>query len=158
LTIQAGASIFASGDTAKRDDYFVSFAPINEPITALRLEALPDERLPARGPGTTYYEGTLGDFYLTELRAKSPTADFPFASASETYSKNRYCYSPQMKILKLRCFDLWPTASFNTAWGNAPGIRKTRNFFGQRPYSIRVGWFEYGRWPKNDLNERNFQR
>ncbi len=94
LTIQSDDSIFASGDTAKRDDYFVTFAPSDEPITALRLEALPDERLPARGPGTTYYEGTLGDFYLTELRAKSPTADFPFASASETYSKNRFGSSP----------------------------------------------------------------
>lgn len=94
LTIQADNSIFASGDTAKRDDYFVSFAALNEPITALRLEALPDERLPARGPGTTYYEGTLGDFYLTELKAKSPTAELPFASATETYAKNRFGSSP----------------------------------------------------------------
>ncbi len=94
LTIQADDSIFASGDTAKRDDYFVTFNAINEPITSLRLEALPDERLPARGPGTTYYEGTLGDFYLTELHAKTPTADFPFASATETYAKNRFGDSP----------------------------------------------------------------
>ena len=94
LTIQADDSIFASGDTAKRDDYFVTFNAINEPITSLRLEALPDERLPVRGPGTTYYEGTLGDFYLTELHAKTPTADFPFASATETYAKNRFGDSP----------------------------------------------------------------
>jgi len=94
LTIQADDSIFASGDTAKRDNYFVTFAAINEPITSLRLEALPDERLPARGPGTTYYEGTLGDFYLTELHAKTPTAEFPFASATETYAKNRFGSSP----------------------------------------------------------------
>ena len=94
LTIQADDSIFASGDTAKRDDYFVAFAAVDGPITALRLEALPDERLPARGPGTTYYEGTLGDFYLTELHAKSSAADFPFASATETYAKNRFGSSP----------------------------------------------------------------
>lgn len=94
LTIQADDSIFASGDTAKRDDYFVEFAAVDQPITALRLEALPDERLPARGPGTTYYEGTLGDFYLTELHAKSSAADFPFASATETYAKNRFGSSP----------------------------------------------------------------
>ena len=25
-------------------------------------------------------------------------------------------------VLKLRCFASWPTASFNVAWGNAPGI------------------------------------
>ena len=94
LTIQDDDSIFASGDTAKRDDYFVTFAAIDEPVTALRLETLPDERLPARGPGTTYYEGTLGDFYLTELHARSSASDFPFATATETYSKNRFGSSP----------------------------------------------------------------
>lgn len=94
LTIQSDDSIFASGDTAKRDDYFVTFAAIDAPIRALRLEALPDERLPARGPGSTYYEGTLGDFYLTELHAKSSESEFPFASASETYSKNRFGSNP----------------------------------------------------------------
>ncbi|MEZ6060881.1 MAG: DUF1549 domain-containing protein [Planctomycetaceae bacterium] len=61
LTIQDDDSIFASGDTAKRDDYFISLAASDKPITALRLEALPDDRLPAHGPGTTYYEGTPGD-------------------------------------------------------------------------------------------------
>lgn len=94
LTIQPDHSIFASGDTAKRDDYFVTLAPTDFPITALRLEALPDERLPARGPGSTYYEGTLGDFYLTELQAKSESSEFPFASATETYSKNRFGNNP----------------------------------------------------------------
>ena len=94
LTIQPDDSIFASGDTAKRDDYFVTLAPSEKPITALRLEALPDERLPARGPGSTYYEGTLGDFYLTELQARSATSEFPFASATETYSKNRFGNNP----------------------------------------------------------------
>jgi hypothetical protein len=94
LTIQPDDSIFASGDTAKRDDYFVTLAPSDKPITALRLEALPDERLPARGPGSTYYEGTLGDFYLTELQAKSESSEFPFASATETYSKNRFGNNP----------------------------------------------------------------
>ena len=94
LTIQPDDSIFASGDTAKRDDYYVTLAAIDAPITALRLEALPDERLPARGPGSTYYEGTLGDFYLTELHANSAAAEFPFASATETYAKNRFGNNP----------------------------------------------------------------
>ena len=72
----------------------------------------------------------------------------PTRSDSEAFRiKNIGEIPPRWRFLKLRCFDLWPTASFNTAWGNAPGIRKTRNFFGQRPYSIRVDWFEYGRWP-----------
>lgn len=94
LTIQADDSIFASGDTAKRDDYTLEFAASDIPITALRLEALPDDRLPARGPGTTYYEGTIGDFYLTEVVASVQGQPIEFASASETYAKNRYGKNP----------------------------------------------------------------
>ncbi len=90
LTIQEDNSVFASGDTAKRDDYFVTFAASDQPITAIQLEALPDERLPARGPGSTYYEGTLGDFFLTEIQAEAAGKVIPFKSATESYAKNRY--------------------------------------------------------------------
>lgn len=94
LTIQDDHSVFASGDTAKRDDYFVHFAGSRQPVTALRLEALPDERLPARGPGSTYYEGTIGDFYLAEFRATSGERSFRFKSASHTFAKNRFGNNP----------------------------------------------------------------
>ncbi len=94
LTIQDDNSIFASGDTAKRDYYYVTLAASAAPVTAIRLETLPDERLPAGGPGSTYYEGTLGDFYLTEIAATSGDTILPFASASHTYAKNRYGNNP----------------------------------------------------------------
>ncbi len=63
-------SILASGDVTKRDVYTLQFdAPdANEPFTAIRLEALPHESLPAGGPGMAYYEGRRGDFFLSELR------------------------------------------------------------------------------------------
>ena len=124
LTLQDDDSIFASGDTAKRDDYFIMLAASDKPITALRLEALPDDRLPAHGPGTTYYEGTRGDFYLTEIEATAATYDgspnpsqllandaagsesrrtdaaaneaatFPFVSATQSYAKNTFGNNP----------------------------------------------------------------
>jgi hypothetical protein len=94
LTIEADDSIFASGDTAKRDVYEITVAAHTEPITAIRLEALPDSRLPARGPGTTYYEGTLGDFYLVEMTASHQGTAVDFSHASETYAKNRYGKNP----------------------------------------------------------------
>ena len=95
LTIEADHSIFASGDTAKRDDYVIELAAQAQPMTALRLEALPDPRLPARGPGSTYYEGTLGDFYLVELTAHTATGQaVEFAEATETYAKNRFGKNP----------------------------------------------------------------
>ena len=90
LTIQKDASIFASGDTAKRDDYYITLPGEPYPITSLRLEALPDERLPKGGPGSTYYEGTLGDFYLTEIDVSVDDQKFPLRRATDTYRKNRY--------------------------------------------------------------------
>lgn len=94
LTIEDDHSIFASGDTAKRDDYVIELAATDRPLTALRLEALPDERLPAGGPGSTYYEGTLGDFYLTEISVESAAVDFSISSATATFAKNRYGNNP----------------------------------------------------------------
>ena len=82
--------IFAGGDTSKHDIYSIEFTPQQEPITALRLEALPDDRLPDRGPGTTFYEGRKGDFYLTEFKV----AGSQIADASETYSKNQFGNNP----------------------------------------------------------------
>jgi hypothetical protein len=56
----------------------------------LRLEALPDDRLPAGGPGMTYYEGTPGDFFLTEFRVTADGKPVEIATASDSYSKNRF--------------------------------------------------------------------
>ena len=94
LTIQKDGAIFASGDTAKRDDYYVELAPQSEPIHAIEIETLPDERLPARGPGSTYYEGTLGDFYLTEIEFSVDEQTLPIASASESFAANRFGKNP----------------------------------------------------------------
>ncbi|MEZ6129073.1 MAG: PSD1 and planctomycete cytochrome C domain-containing protein [Planctomycetaceae bacterium] len=101
LTIQDDNSIFASGDTAKRDDYYITLKPSDQPITALQLEALPDSRLPAGGPGSTYYEGTLGDFFLTEIQATGGDQELPFAAASDTYSNNRFGKNPATASLAL---------------------------------------------------------
>ncbi|MCA9033796.1 MAG: PSD1 domain-containing protein [Planctomycetaceae bacterium] len=94
LTIESDDSIFASGDTAKRDDYQITLAPADHVVTAIRLEALPDERLPNRGPGSTYYEGTLGDFFLTEFEVFSAYGKHSIEDASETYAQNRFGNNP----------------------------------------------------------------
>ena len=56
LTQQDDGSILAAGDIEKSTSYDVTFAGVKN-ITAIRLEALPDDSLPGRGPGLTYYEG-----------------------------------------------------------------------------------------------------
>jgi hypothetical protein len=71
LSVLMDGSVFASGDQSKRDVYALQFASPPQRITAIRLEVLPDERLPRGGPGRIYYEGPFGDFFLSELSLKA---------------------------------------------------------------------------------------
>ena len=94
LTIQPDASIFASGDITKSDTYELAFAKLPRAITAIRLEALPDERLPAHGPGLTYYEGPQGDFFMGEFQVSADGQPVKFTRASESYAKNNFGKNP----------------------------------------------------------------
>ncbi len=57
LTVQDDASVFVSGDQSKRDLYTLRFSTNLKGITAIRLEALPDDRLPHGGPGPGLLRG-----------------------------------------------------------------------------------------------------
>ncbi len=94
LTVQEDDSIFASGDTTKYDTYELIFPPTAHKIAAIRLEALPDERLPANGPGMTYYEGTKGDFFLSEFIVTADGKPVRIRKATDSYSKNRFGANP----------------------------------------------------------------
>lgn len=67
LTLLSDNSVLAIGDTTKHDEYELELTTDLTGITAIRLEALPDERLPAHGPGRLYYEGQNGTFFLCEF-------------------------------------------------------------------------------------------
>ena len=89
LEVQSDGSIFASGDFTKRDEYTITLQnkDSSKTITALRLEALPDDRLPAGGPGRAYYEGRKGDFFLSEITVRANGNISRFRSASRSYGK-----------------------------------------------------------------------
>ena len=88
LTVHADASIFASGDITKSDTYELRFAAIPRGVTAVRLEVLPDDRLPGHGPGMTYYEGPKGDFFLGEFQLSADGQPVKFARASQSFAGN----------------------------------------------------------------------
>ena len=90
LTVLADDSVLASGDITKSDRYDLTFDVPVEKITALRLEALPDDSLPAHGPGMAYYEGPKGDFFLGELQLIANGKAIAFAGASHSYAKNSF--------------------------------------------------------------------
>ena len=89
LELLDDGSILSTGDITKRDVFTLTFdlTSIASPVTALRLEALPDERLPSGGPGRCYYEGRKGDFFLSEVDATIGDEVVEIASASHSYGK-----------------------------------------------------------------------
>lgn len=94
LKVLDDGSVLASGDVTKRDVYRFEFAldgDVSErlkSITAVRLEALPDDSLPAKGPGMAYYEGRRGDFFLSELTVTADGMPAKLRDASHSYGKN----------------------------------------------------------------------
>lgn len=89
LELLEDGSILSSGDITKRDLFELEFdlSHIEQPVTALRLEVLPDDRLPARGPGRAFYEGRKGDFFLSELTASVADGKVQFHHASHSFGK-----------------------------------------------------------------------
>jgi len=84
FTVQADQSVFVHGDMTKSDAYELGFEAGGRRIAALRLETLPDERLPKNGPGRVHYEGPFGDFWLSEITAKVDGQAARFVQASQT--------------------------------------------------------------------------
>lgn len=82
-------SLLSSGDITKRDVFNLDFdlKKFEAPITAIRLEVLPDDRLPARGPGRAFYEGRQGDFFLSEVTATIADAEIPLHEPSHSFGK-----------------------------------------------------------------------
>jgi len=94
LTVQPDDSVFASGDISKMDTYELTFRNVPAGVTALRLEALPDDRLPAHGPGMTYYEGRKGDFFMGEFKVFAGSSQLKLVRATESFSKNNFGNAP----------------------------------------------------------------
>lgn len=86
LEVLDDGSMFATGDTTKRDVFELTFQ-ITEaqlPLTAIRLEAIADSRLPDGGPGNAYYEGRKGTYFLSEMDATLNGQAIEFSSTSQS--------------------------------------------------------------------------
>ena len=87
LTVLADGSILASGDAMKYDVYSLAFVDLPPGVTAIRLEALPHDSLPAKGPGRAFYEGPKGDFLLSEFRFAVDGKPVKFTGSSASNDK-----------------------------------------------------------------------
>lgn len=90
LTILDDNSVLASGDQTKSDTYRLRFKTDLRGITAFRLEAIPDNRLPRHGPGRVYYEGPIGDFTLCEFAVISNGNRIPISHASHSHASGKF--------------------------------------------------------------------
>ena len=66
LTVEKDAALLAGGGTASPDTYTIHADTALQELTALRIEALPDDTLPGRGPG----RAVNGNYCLTGLRVQ----------------------------------------------------------------------------------------
>ena len=71
LTIKPDHSVLVSGKKPETDTYTIEFTGPLDPALGLRLEALPDDSLPAKGPGRS----GNGNFVVTELAVRVRQAD-----------------------------------------------------------------------------------
>jgi Protein of unknown function (DUF1553)/Protein of unknown function (DUF1549)/Planctomycete cytochrome C len=113
LTVLPDNSVLASGDITKADTYDLKFRTGAQKIAAVRLEALPHESLPARGPGMAYYEGPKGDFFMGEFQLASGGQPVKIASATDSYSKNNF----GQNVSAARAIDGDPQTGWSTAGG-----------------------------------------
>jgi hypothetical protein len=86
LNVEADDVIFASGDFTKNDTYTLAFKNLPAGVKAIRIEALPDSRLPGSGPGRVFYEGSPGDFFLSNLKASGGDKAVKFKGASQSFA------------------------------------------------------------------------
>ncbi|MFT4638568.1 MAG: hypothetical protein ACI8T1_001889 [Verrucomicrobiales bacterium] len=153
LTQESEGIIFSAGDTSKHDIYTLEFPPQDHAISAIRLEALPDERLPSNGPGMTDYEGPKGDFFLSEFKLEDANGTMlEITEASETYAKNAFGNNPaSAKLATDGDFQSgWSvkegqgrahTAVFNLTQPIAAGSAFTLNMHFGRHYASSMGKF-----------------
>ncbi len=93
LAKQDDGTIVVSGESPEKDIYTLIATTDQKGITGVRIEALPDDALPKKGPG----RADTGNFALTELGiAAVPVADAKAArgvileNATATFSQNEY--------------------------------------------------------------------
>jgi hypothetical protein len=91
LKVLDDGSVFASGDEVTSAVYRLTFRAPRPSLTALRVEVIPDGKLPHLGPG----RGDDGNFVLTELdlaalQGDEPPRDVAWSTATATYAQARF--------------------------------------------------------------------
>ena len=88
LTAKDDGSILASGKNPATDTYTLVFKSLPKGVTAFRLEVLPDDSLPAKGPGRAGNGNfVLSEFVVKQVIGNTIEEDVPLKNASATYEQ-----------------------------------------------------------------------
>jgi len=117
LTAQADGAVLVTGKQADVDVYTVKVKTRLAGITGIRLEALPDDKLPGIGPGRTPH----GNFVLTELRLEADGKEVKLQNGTASHAQGNFPASAAVD----------GTAIGMEGWAIAPNLGKAN-----------TAWFE----------------
>jgi hypothetical protein len=132
LRVLPDASILASGKSPATDAYVVTAEPKLKTVTAIKLELLPHESLPHKGPGRAPHNGNLHlNAFTCQLFApgsKTPV-NLPIASAAADFNQDSWTISHVLD------------ADPRTAWGIHPqeGKKHYAIFSLKEPAKLKPG-------------------
>lgn len=86
LTLEGDASITASGPTPDRNHYTLQLPAVDGPITALRIEVIPDARLPLHGSG----RADSGNSVLSRLILTQGSENVPLSAAIASHTQGGF--------------------------------------------------------------------
>jgi hypothetical protein len=119
LAVQEDGSVLASGTSAEQDTYTLTWKGNLSGVTALRLEAMPDDGLPGKGPGRS----SQGNFVLSEItltgQDDAQTTEVAFVGSGANFSQKGFGVE--------RCID----RQADTGWAISPQMGREH-----------LAWFE----------------
>src|SRR5579872_2070849 len=86
LKVHDDGSVLAGGANPATDTYELKFSTPLKGVTALRLEVLPDDSQPAKGPG----RAANGNFVLNEFTAEAAGKPLEWSAVTATHSQKDY--------------------------------------------------------------------
>lgn len=86
LTVEEDHSLMASGPRPERAIYQIQLPKSADPVTGIRIETIPDARLPSKGAGRS----DSGNAVITRIRLLAGGAPVPLVHASADYSQGGF--------------------------------------------------------------------
>lgn len=139
LEVQKNGAVLAKDKKPEKDTYTLVFDSSPNPISGLRLEALPHDSLPGKGSG----RADNGNFVLTEItatlkRAKGPDAVLAFSAARASIEQSEHAKDhPDGRWSALSAID-GDARGDSWGWAILPQVNKPQQLVVELPFPIKV--------------------